>query len=199
MQLAEALAPDEVKALGRLVSTPDAKQAIEAKFQVVSLSAVIAAGGYTRADGEDQDPRELFMEWENRPTNRLGSRRVRSALVPKLAITPSRARDVTYTGIGKFLFFSTGKWEMGVPYRGKGDLPGGPRFTATAPIIPAEARAVSEQLKFSLVLWEADWKPVPVPLGDPAILVPLIGDLYAVAAVWDLTEMEKSVLRKAFV
>jgi hypothetical protein len=34
----------------------------------------------------------------------------------------------------------------------------------------------------------------PRPPGDPALLRPIGGDLYAVEAVWDLTELEQLVL-----
>jgi hypothetical protein len=197
MQLESALAPDEVRALGRLVSTPDAKRAIEAKFQVVSLSKVLEAGGFHKMAGDlpvEISYREMFeSEW---PIGRRRKQQVTA--VPKLAITPSKAHEVQYRGAGKNMVFATGNWEKVVPSRWEMGV-NGPRFTAQAPIVPAEARAVAEQYKFCLVLWEADWQPVPVPLGDPAILIPLIGDLYAVGAVWDLTELEKEVLRKAFV
>lgn len=202
MQLADAITPDEAQALGRLVATPDAKRAIEARFQVVSLSKVIASGGFTTMVGSspERSIRDIYMDpgWDEFGISRRGVRKLPAVPVPKLAVTPSRAKDVTYRGLGHFMFFSTGKWEMSVRAPNR-DLGSGPSFQAQAPIIPADAQAVIEQNKFSLVLWEADWKPVPVPLGDPAILIPLIGDLYAVGAVWDLTELEKKVLQKAFV
>lgn len=205
MQLEAALAPEEVQALGRLVSTDDARRAIEAKYQVVSLSKIIYDGGRTKV-GLDRASVEYNVMREEMVYRRLwdethdGLRRgvkPATSYVPRLAIAPSRAQIVTFRATGTRLLFSTGKWEMSVPSRWGSQQ--SESFTATAPIIPAEARAVVEQNKFSLVLWEADWKPVPVPLGDPAILIPLIGDLYAVGAVWDLTELEKKVLQKAFV
>jgi hypothetical protein len=58
------------------------------------------------------------------------------------------------------------------------------------PIIPPQYRP-----KFSLanyhILFEADWKAVP---KDPALLKDLGDGLYAVLAVWDLTEIERTVL-----
>jgi hypothetical protein len=43
-------------------------------------------------------------------------------------------------------------------------------------------------------LWEVNqWSPARPP-DDPVLLSPLGGDLYAVLAHWDLTEIEKMVL-----
>lgn len=46
------------------------------------------------------------------------------------------------------------------------------------------------------ILWEAEWQAVPPK--DPALLRHLGGDLYAVVAVWDLTELERAVLGGRF-
>jgi hypothetical protein len=63
--------------------------------------------------------------------------------------------------------------------------------SAVVPIVPPQYRP-----KFKLsnyhILWEADWKRVPV---DPILLKHLGGSLYAVLASWDLTEIEQAVLR----
>jgi hypothetical protein len=63
--------------------------------------------------------------------------------------------------------------------------------SAVVPIVPPQYRP-----KFKLsnyhILWEADWKRVPV---DPILLKHLSRSLYAVLASWDLTEIERAVLR----
>ena len=46
------------------------------------------------------------------------------------------------------------------------------------------------------VLWEAEWQRVAPQ--DPALLKHIGGDLYAVLAVWDLTELERAVLAGRF-
>lgn len=46
------------------------------------------------------------------------------------------------------------------------------------------------------VLWEAEWQRVAPK--DPALLKHIGGDLYAVLAVWDLTELERCVLAGRF-
>ena len=211
MQLAEVLTPEETKAVARFVKSEDGSKALEAKFQVISLKQVLAEGGKatgsTRvADMDYESMRTMLDDFElrgRRPWN-ISDRdvvtyqRTIKGTVPKLAVAPSRAPNVQYRMTPGFLNFEIGKWNLSVPTKWRGG-DNEPSFTAKTPIIPVEGRALMEGYKFSLVLWEADWQPVPVPVGDPALLIPLIGDLYAVGYVWDLTELEKTVLRKAFV
>jgi hypothetical protein len=70
------------------------------------------------------------------------------------------------------------------------------RLRAVVPIIPPQHRP-SSHLRNWHILFEADWavdtdRP-PVPY-DPALLKWLGGDLYAVHAIWDLTEPERLAL-----
>lgn len=69
-------------------------------------------------------------------------------------------------------------------------------WTAMVPIVPPKHRP-PRGLGNRLVLWQAEdwtWTRVPQPPGDPALLQPVGGDLYAVEATWDLTELERLVL-----
>lgn len=61
---------------------------------------------------------------------------------------------------------------------------------SVVPLIPPHLRPEGG-LHLYHILWEADWKRVP---GDPALLKHLGGDMYAVVAVWDLTEVERLAL-----
>jgi hypothetical protein len=65
-----------------------------------------------------------------------------------------------------------------------------PRSKAVVPMIPSPIRPGGDLSRFH-ILWEADWQEVP---RDPMLLRQLDGDLYVVLAVWDLTELERSVL-----
>lgn len=71
-------------------------------------------------------------------------------------------------------------------------------WSAMVPIVPPKHRpAGASTLGSYLVLWEVDdwvWTKIPQPPGDPALLRRLGGDIYAVLATWDLTELEKLVL-----
>lgn len=66
---------------------------------------------------------------------------------------------------------------------------------ATMPLIPPRLRP-RHSLTGYCVLWEAVWRAPNVPRAphDPALLKHIGGDLYAVLAVWDLTELERAVL-----
>lgn len=65
---------------------------------------------------------------------------------------------------------------------------------AVAPIIPPKYRPPFKLENYHL-LWEVDkWTTNPQPRRDPALLKHIGGDLYAVLAIWDLTELESRVL-----
>jgi hypothetical protein len=61
---------------------------------------------------------------------------------------------------------------------------------AVVPLIPAHLRPPHALTNYH-ILWEADWERVP---RDPALLKDLGSGLFAVLAVWDLTELERMVL-----
>jgi hypothetical protein len=63
---------------------------------------------------------------------------------------------------------------------------------AVVPIIPPSLRPKSHLEKF-WILWEAVWT-ADVP-RDPMLLRPLGGSLWVVLATWDLSEIERAVLR----
>jgi hypothetical protein len=66
---------------------------------------------------------------------------------------------------------------------------------ATLPLIPPRLRPHFALTGYHL-LWEAVWRApntVRAP-HDPALLKHIGGDLFAVLAVWDLTELERAVL-----
>lgn len=66
---------------------------------------------------------------------------------------------------------------------------------AVVPIVPPAYRP-----KFALsnyhILWEAEWQAFP-PV-DPMLLKRISGDLFAVVAQWDLTDLERAVLGGRF-
>jgi len=67
------------------------------------------------------------------------------------------------------------------------------KFFAIVPMIPPRYRPVSALSNFH-VLWEATWQTEPPK--DPMLLRRLDGMLFAVLAVWDLSELERAVLRR---
>jgi len=65
-----------------------------------------------------------------------------------------------------------------------------------APIIPAKilVEEVRHRLKNYHVLWEVEeWKPVPPQ--DPILLKRLTSNLFGVLATWELTALEKAIIR----
>lgn len=66
---------------------------------------------------------------------------------------------------------------------------------AMVPLVPPPLRPRAHLSNFH-VLWEVDqWTPRRPPAPrDPALLKRIGGDLFAVLAVWDLTDLERAVL-----
>lgn len=65
------------------------------------------------------------------------------------------------------------------------------RAQAIVPNIPPEYRPATGLGSYH-ILWEAEWSRVPP--RDPALLKYVGGDLWAVVATWDLTEVERAVI-----
>jgi len=69
-------------------------------------------------------------------------------------------------------------------------------WTATLPFIPPQYRPPLAMQNYHL-LWEAEWRRARgSQRRDPMLLRRLGGDLFAVVAAWDLTEVEKLVLAR---
>ena len=74
----------------------------------------------------------------------------------------------------------------------KGDLPEVEGdHSAFLPYIPKPLRPVGDLSRYH-VLWEATW--LPEPPRDPMLLRRLHGDLFAVVAHWNLTDLERAVM-----
>ncbi len=66
------------------------------------------------------------------------------------------------------------------------------RCKAIVPYIPPNHHP-QHKLKNYHILWEADWEDYPI---DPVLLRHIGGYLYIVLAQWDLTDLERAVLRQ---
>jgi len=70
---------------------------------------------------------------------------------------------------------------------------GSSRSSTIVPTIPPRHRPGRHRLHLFHVLWEVEqWTMTPP--RDPALVRHIRGDLWAVHAVWDLTELERAVL-----
>lgn len=68
------------------------------------------------------------------------------------------------------------------------------RAKAIVPSIPPRLRPAKISYSKLHILWEAEWETVPT---DPMLLRHLGGALYVVLACWDLTDLERAVLKRA--
>jgi hypothetical protein len=151
--------------------------------QLIKLSETIAAGGF---------------ELKSR-TNAAAP-----VLVPKLAVM---AADQKWCWLltqadGSLQFKAHDSWRSKKAERV--EFPAGTfaglshsrdNFRALVPPIPPRLRPTIALSNFH-ILWEAEWQRCAPK--DPALLRHIGGDLYAVLAVWDLTELERAVLMGRF-
>jgi hypothetical protein len=72
---------------------------------------------------------------------------------------------------------------------------------AQVPLLPADCRPHAGQLRDWFILWEVEkWVAIgkePQPDRDPLLLERVAGQLYAVLAEWELTELERAVMAGA--
>lgn len=139
------------------------------------------------------------LKWENRSWRDGGWHVTHCAgYFPRLAVCRADARHCVTAGIGSggtltlradggqrkadTLDFDGFQEPASHDYR---------QHRAIVPTIPPPFRP-PHNLSGYHILWEADWEMAPP--ADPALLKHLGGDLYAVLAVWDLTELEQAVL-----
>jgi len=125
--------------------------------------------------------------------------------LPALALVRADAERcfVRYNDIGEVTFGAndTAVFWMSRPNRtmvrrfGAGTLPAFTgsqrRGEARVPMVPPAFRP-AHALSNYFILWEATWSRLAPK--DPALLKDIGGGLYVVLAIWDLTELERSVL-----
>ena len=166
--------------------------------QVLQLSETLRAGGVTTRNG-----------------GRGGWDRDRRYALPRLAIARADEPKVYIEGIsrdGGMTFFwnegmnphataknitlPAGTWDLR-EIEDVASITTGSRWTsweAQVPHVPPALRP-ERGLAGYHILWEATWRQnTPPPAKDPALLKRIGGDLYAVVAIWDLTELERAVL-----
>jgi hypothetical protein len=131
---------------------------------------------------------------------------------PKMAIARADERDITFSRSSRGnVEFTPGWLRSGRQVRARdrtftfpdGTLPqmdsgwiSTGTWIAIVPVIPPHLRPPRVSIENFHVLWETVWtKPARTRAPrDPALLRHIGGDLWAVLAVWDLTELERAVL-----
>jgi hypothetical protein len=129
--------------------------------------------------------------------------------LPRLAVISATATECYARWSGHDLVFAdrddqranrgalVGAHSVRVPVAGD-DLPGDFRRRwqtghTLVPLIPPKCRPRPRRLRHCHILWEVEqWEMVPA--RDPALLRHVRGDLWAVLATWDLTDLERLVL-----
>ena len=163
-------------------------KALAKGLQLIKLSEAVKAGGLV--DG-------VIREWRG-PAKTVVD-------LPRIAVVRASATHCfvrTHTN-GAITFTEKEEWpssnaRINVRRFGAGTLgetirESGRTFRAIAPTVPPRFRPNASLSNYH-VLFEAEWEPV-VP-KDPALLRHIGGDLYAVLAVWDLSEIERAVLAR---
>jgi len=124
--------------------------------------------------------------------------------LPRLAVAPARATSIYFSFRGQqwqSVYFTMDSWTDD-PGRNRGIqiptscVPGvkahEKRLRAVVPTIPPKYRP-SDLYPFS-ILWDAKWEVERTP-RDPLLLKKLGGPLYLIVAAWDLTPLERSLLK----
>jgi hypothetical protein len=147
---------------------------------VISLQRVIAAGGF-HASGLPRlavigaGATECYARWDGSAlvyADRDDRMANRGALVGAHSVRVPVAADDLPVANGHRT------WNRGV---------------STVPLIPPRHRPKPRRLRHCHILWEVEvWARVAP--RDPALLRHIRGDLWAVLACWDLTELERLVL-----
>jgi hypothetical protein len=129
--------------------------------------------------------------------------------LPRLAVIGAEATECYARWDGSALVFAdrddfnvnrgalVGAHSVRVPVAGDDQPPHRASRWGTArtlvPLIPPDCRPRPRRLRHCHILWEVDEWAMVAP-RDPALLRHIRGDLWAVLAVWDLTELERLVL-----
>lgn len=151
--------------------------------QLINLRQVIQAGG----EFENGLPRlavaQADLSWAYCERHLSGAVR----------FLPGSLRDVSplrRKGVFNFPGPTLKPWTGAVPWQEWS----GRHVRAMVPIVPPGLRPAAALSNYA-TLFEVDkWEKAPRPPGDPALLKYLGGELYAVVAVWDLSQLEQSVL-----
>lgn len=134
--------------------------------------------------------------------------------LPRIAVARANSQDcwIEHEGSHDFVYMTesprggTQWYNLGAlvnPVSVRVTLPGSPewqrghepRAHTIMPIIPPHLRPNPRRLHNFHILWEVEQWDLTPP-HDPALIRHIGGDLWAVHAVWDLTELERAVLQR---
>lgn len=159
-------------------------KALKQGKQLIRLTETIRAGGV-----DEQGRPRLTIARADETFSRFERQRDGSLILttgPRWGIQFVRSADRRFA-------FPAGTTPNTIPDDG---LPfdDGSRWIADMPIIPPRLRPPHALTGYH-ILWEAEWRRDTTRAPrDPALLKRIGGDLFAVLAVWDLTDLERAVL-----
>lgn len=151
---------------------------------LVSLSAAIRAGGLDenhrpRLAIARADRKEVYMSW------RRGDEIIRYCT----AANPHRFNSRAWPTLNRFVNIAQTHHDDHRYLRSG---------YALVPAVPADIRPKTGPLEGWFILWEVDhWSESSMtaqPPTDPYLLEHIGGDLYAVVAQWDLSEIERAIM-----
>lgn len=129
---------------------------------------------------------------------------------PRLAVARADRKQIMFRAASGQLWFNAlkrpgdgwygeyeGSLNIGIPFQ----FPANTRTPdgyALIPMVPADVRPAKGQLSEFFILWEVEqWAERRIrstPDRDPYLLRHIIGNLYAVVAEWDLTDLERAIM-----
>jgi len=158
-------------------------RALARGHQVIDLPNVISRGGVFEETGL---PRLAVATSNHEFVHVERSRDGGVTFQPEQWINPRRRKDVYRCPVGTLP-------DMAYPNHLGWGLWGG-RQRAMVPHVPPALRPVHSLDGYATLFEVDEWAPDPTAPVDPALLKHIGGDLYAVLATWDLSELERSVL-----
>lgn len=168
---------------------------------VLSLEGAIHGGGFDEQDRPRlavgrADRRQVHFRWNtNTPQATFSTQQNSTRLIDSMVRSVDMGRNTTHTR-------APYRWEI----RDHGHRPTDRFLTLTRgyalmPIVPAEVVSLiggGSNLRLFFTLFEVEaWASEPIlakPDIDPYLLRHLGGDLYAVVAEWELTDLERLVM-----
>lgn len=147
---------------------------------VISLPRTIAAGGWFESGLPKMavapaTARECFVRWDSWQRNNLVYADRDDWRVNRGALVGAHSVRVVIAGDDR-------------PPRRDGSA-----GCTIVPLVPPAHRSSQRRLRHCHVLWEVEeWTRTPP--SDPALIRHIRGDLWAVLAIWDLTDLERYVL-----
>lgn len=69
-----------------------------------------------------------------------------------------------------------------------------PVLRTQVPLVPPSLRPRGDLSRYHILFEVEEWARVPAPPGDPLLLRRVRGDLFAILATWELTEIERTVM-----